>query len=88
MTLAATVLPPTTLTLARLGTLSNAFERMLGHASAAMTLDVNSDLFDDDIDAVADALDQRGRVRMWAHPASDEKAHSSSTRSAQQRRGS
>lgn len=30
---------------------------MLGHASAAMTLDTYADLFDDDLDAVADALD-------------------------------
>lgn len=35
-----------------------AVQRMLGHASAAMTLDVYSDLFDDDLDAVADRLDQ------------------------------
>jgi len=32
-------------------------QRMLGHASAAMTLDIYSDLFDDDLDAVATALD-------------------------------
>lgn len=30
-----------------------AVQRMLGHASAAMTLDVYADLFDDDLDAVA-----------------------------------
>lgn len=30
---------------------------MLGHASAAMTLDTYADLFDDDLDAVASALD-------------------------------
>jgi integrase len=35
-----------------------AVQRMLGHASAAMTLDVYADLFDDDLDAVARALDQ------------------------------
>lgn len=35
-----------------------AVQRMLGHASAAMTLDVYADLFDDDLDAVADALDR------------------------------
>lgn len=35
-----------------------AVQRMLGHASASMTLDVYSDLFDDDLDAVSDALDQ------------------------------
>lgn len=38
-----------------------AVQRMLGHASAAMTLDVYADLFDDDLDAVADALDQAKR---------------------------
>jgi integrase len=35
-----------------------AVQRMLGHASAAMTLDIYADLFDDDLDAVAQALDQ------------------------------
>lgn len=34
-----------------------AVQRMLGHASAAMTLDVYADLFDDDLDAVGAALD-------------------------------
>ena len=34
-----------------------AVQRMLGHASAAMTLDRYADLFDDDLDAVADRLD-------------------------------
>ena len=29
---------------------------MLGHASAAMTLDTYADLFDDDLDYVAEAL--------------------------------
>ncbi|MEF2977037.1 tyrosine-type recombinase/integrase [Subtercola sp. YIM 133946] len=33
-----------------------AVQRMLGHASAAMTLDTYADLFDDDLDAVALAL--------------------------------
>jgi len=33
-----------------------AVQRMLGHASAAMTLDTYADLFDDDLDAVADRL--------------------------------
>jgi integrase len=35
-----------------------AVQRMLGHASAAMTLDVYSDLFENDLDAVADRLDE------------------------------
>lgn len=32
-------------------------QRMLGHASAAMTMDVYADLFDEDLDGVAVALD-------------------------------
>jgi integrase len=35
-----------------------AVQRMLGHASAAVTLDVYADLFDDDLDSVATALNQ------------------------------
>lgn len=35
-----------------------AIQRMLGHTSAAMTLDVYGGLFDDDLDAVAEALDK------------------------------
>lgn len=35
-----------------------AVQRMLGHASAAMTLDVYADLFDDDLDPVAVRLDE------------------------------
>lgn len=35
-----------------------AVQRMLGRASAAMTLDVYADLFDDDLDAVAHAMDR------------------------------
>lgn len=48
-----------------------ALQRMLGHASAAMTLDVHADLFDDDLDSVAVALDQArmnssvGKGRSW-----------------------
>ena len=46
-----------------------AVQRMLGHASAAMTLDIYADLFDDDLEAVATALDQaRSRTsvaKMW-----------------------
>ena len=45
-------------------------QRVLGHASAAMTLDIDADLFDDDLEAVAVALDQaRSREsvgKMWA----------------------
>jgi len=35
---------------------------MLGHASAAMTLDVHADLFDDDLDRVVVALDKARMV--------------------------
>ncbi|MFE9652476.1 tyrosine-type recombinase/integrase [Micromonospora sp. NPDC006431] len=35
-----------------------AVQRMLGHASAAMTLDMYADLFEDDLDQVADRLDR------------------------------
>lgn len=35
-----------------------AVQRMLGHASAAMTLDIYTDLFDSDLDAVAERLDE------------------------------
>jgi len=51
-----------------------AVQRMLGHASAAMTLDVYAGLFGDDLDAVADRLDQAAaasradQVRTTAHP--------------------
>ncbi|TFC85797.1 site-specific integrase [Cryobacterium sp. TmT2-59] len=34
-----------------------AVQRMLGHASAAMTLDTYADLFDDDLDAVSERMD-------------------------------
>ncbi len=37
-------------------------QRRLGHASAAMTLDVNAGLFADDLDTVADRLDVLGRA--------------------------
>ena len=40
-----------------------AVQRMLGHASAAMTLDRYADLFDDDLDAVAERLDA---IHAWA----------------------
>jgi len=40
-------------------------QRMLGHASAAMTLDVYADLFDDDLTGVAQKLDEIVG-KMWA----------------------
>jgi integrase len=44
-----------------------AVQRMLGHASAAMTLDVYAGLFDVDLDGVADRMDELGRAAV-AHP--------------------
>ena len=35
-----------------------AVQRMLGHASAAMTLDIYADLFDADLDSLAARLDE------------------------------
>jgi integrase len=47
-----------------------AVQRMLGHSSAAMTLDTYADLFEDDLDAVGEALNHaRNNVivgKMWA----------------------
>lgn len=47
-----------------------AVQKMLGHASAAMTLDVYADLFDDDLDSVAMRLDHAAVstdvVKMWS----------------------
>jgi hypothetical protein len=39
---------------------------MLGHASAAMTLDVYSGLFDDDLTALADRMDAAARAAVEA----------------------
>ena len=40
-----------------------AVQRMLGHASASMTLDVYAGLFGDDLDAVANRLDEAVAAR-------------------------
>lgn len=37
-------------------------QQMLGHASAAMTLDVYADLFDEDLDILAERLDSAACV--------------------------
>jgi len=51
-----------------------AVQRMLGHASAAMTLDVYADLFDDDLDALAQRLDDAAAFsivgKLWANATS------------------
>ncbi len=41
-----------------------ALQRMLGHKSAAMTLDTYADLFDDDLNAVAPALDKARKLAL------------------------
>ena len=44
-------------------------QRMLGHASAPMTLDVYADLFADDLVVVSDQLDRAAEAsvgKMWA----------------------
>jgi integrase len=52
--------------------------RMLGHASAAMTLDIYAGLFDGDLDAVADRLDEaatrRGADSVRTEPAATSEA--------------
>jgi integrase len=39
-----------------------AVQRMLGHAKASMTLDTYADLFDEDLDRVADRLDAGSKL--------------------------
>jgi integrase len=60
-----------------------AVQRMLGHASAAMTLDVYSGLFDDNLDGVAEQLDASVRVysNVYRHasPAADSRKRRSLT---------
>jgi hypothetical protein len=52
-------LPHTTASLAiAAGANVKTVQQMLGHASAAMTLDIDAGLFADDLDAVADQLDR------------------------------
>ncbi len=58
-----------------------AVQRLLGHASASMTLDVYSGLFDDDLDAVADLLDA-GAARARADQTRTSTAGTASRRTA------
>jgi integrase len=44
-------------------------QAMLGHASATMTLDTYSHLFDDDLDGVADRIDALAGVSETCHDA-------------------
>lgn len=57
----------------RAGAHVKAVQRMLGHASAAMKLDVYAELFEDDLDAVATALDQAMRAANVVIPLSRER---------------
>jgi hypothetical protein len=57
------------------GAHAKSVQRMLGHASAAMTLDVYAGLFDDDLTALADRMDAAARAAadarvgaLWARP--------------------
>jgi len=63
-----------------------ALQRMLGHSSARETLDTYSDLFDEDLDAVASAGRSTSRLLRGPRPAPSRPARSpmrsSSTRSA------
>ncbi len=48
------------------GANAKAVQKMLGHASAAMTLEVYADLFDDDLDAVGGGLVPQVLRKLWA----------------------
>src|SRR5436305_2001913 len=61
------------------GAHAQSVQRMLGHASAAMTLDVYSGLFDDDLAALADRIDAAARATtearvgaVWARPTTEQ----------------
>jgi integrase len=49
-----------------------AVQRMLGHASAAMTLDVYADLFDEDLDAVSAAMNRARSAALVSKSCPDE----------------
>ena len=51
-----------------------AVQRMLGHASAAMTLDVYAGLFDDDLDGLADRMDEAHVYSMCTEARDDAKS--------------
>lgn len=58
----------------RAGANVKAVQRQLGHTSAAMTLDVYADLFDDDLDAVGEAVNAmllENVGKMWAKETSE-----------------
>jgi integrase len=51
-----------------------AVQRMLGHASAAMTLDVYSGLFDDDLDGVAERLNRAATADTYPLSTNEQRA--------------
>jgi integrase len=55
-----------------------AVQKMLGHASAAITFDIYTDLFEDDLDAVAQRLDEAATrsdvVKIWSNGAAGARA--------------
>jgi integrase len=53
-----------------------AVQRMLGHASAAMTLDTYADLFHDDLDAVATALSHAKQSSILVKTLSEQRTES------------
>jgi hypothetical protein len=65
-------------------------QQMLGHASAAMTLDLHADLFDDDLDTVAAALNDgavsSGVGEMGAGARNDDPADKDVSRAENQNR--
>jgi len=68
-----------------------AVQRRLGRASAAMTLDVYADLFEDDLDAVADALNSQAITqsvgKLWQWAATDPNRHPPGMRKPPANRG-
>lgn len=60
-----------------------ALQQMLGQDSASVTLDTYADLFDDDLDAVGAALEEKRRTATKDHPAAGPRTHNMpTTRSA------
>jgi integrase len=66
-----------------------AVQRMLGHAKASMTLDVYADLFDADLDVVADRLDaaiiKTSTTRKTSSPIAADQLRTGSENGAQNR---
>ena len=60
------------------GATVKAVQRMLGHASAAMTLDVYAGLFDDGLDGLADRMDEAHVYSMRTEAKDDAKTKKAS----------